>query len=476
MNRVTSYFVKFNAKLNRIVSKNNSFGDVYNALKTNKIKFNDKYDFEETKNKLEEFSKVLDKIISIIYAPHIEVSTSDIVVRSEQAGRLTRDSFFDTTRDTKLWKRKNHELTPEYVHTKENVDTIDNYENRFIALLISKISEEFEIIRSSMEFVSDSLEEHFETNGITFNEFSIFNSFKEFSYPYEGIFVKPSTSVSRINKLINKLSRRIKNIKGSEFYKITSKKRIPEAIMLTNVLLHDEKYNYCYRYYKNNYLFDSKEKFNFADAFYNYSLVSLFNYLAKSSLGRGTQNLKSNIDFDQNGRLHFKEIIFKKDVFSFFVKEDENGIIIEVHFLNESKYKKLKVGDNRIARFYLLPIFVVDEDNVNFVNERLLSLSKDYDNIILITMANYLHEYNNTITLSVFKNNHDVLFKNLFSSFTMLFFVDGEEYKFKCPVCGAKNVFQKENHYECSKCNASFSFIDIKGDEALWIKSLRRKF
>ena len=115
MNRVTSYFVKFNAKLNRIVSKNNFFGDVYNALKTNKIKFNDKYDFEETKNKLEEFSKVLDKIISIIYAPHIEVSTSDIVVRSEQAGRLTRDSFFDTTRDTKLWKRKNHELTPEYL-------------------------------------------------------------------------------------------------------------------------------------------------------------------------------------------------------------------------------------------------------------------------------------------------------------------------------------------------------------------------
>ena len=131
-------------------------------------------------------------------------------------------------------------------------------------------------------------------------------------------------------------------------------------------------------------------------------MVSLFNYLAKSSLGRGAQNLKSNINFDQNGRLHFKEIIFKKDVFSFFVKEDENGIIIEVHFLNESKYKKLKVGDNRIARFYLLPIFVVDEDNVNFVNERLLSLSKDYDNVILITMANYLHEYNNTITLSVF--------------------------------------------------------------------------
>ena len=136
MNKITTYFVNFTAKLNRIVSKNNSFGDVYKALKNNRIKFNDKYDFEETKKKLEEFNKVLDKVISIIYAPHIEVSTSEIVLRSEQAGRLSRESFFDTTRDTKLWKRKNHELTPEYVHTKENIDTIDNYENRFISLLL----------------------------------------------------------------------------------------------------------------------------------------------------------------------------------------------------------------------------------------------------------------------------------------------------------------------------------------------------
>ena len=476
MNKITTYFVNFTAKLNRIVSKNNSFGDVYKALKNNRIKFNDKYDFEETKKKLEEFNKVLDKVISIIYAPHIEVSTSEIVIRSEQAGRLSRESFFDTTRDTKLWKRKNHELTPEYVHTKENIDTIDNYENRFISLLVSKISDEFEIIRNSMEFVSDSLEEHFETSGITFNEYSIFNSFKEFSYPYEGIFVKPLTSVARINKLINRLNKRIKNIKGTTFYKITSKKKIADAIMLTNVLLHDEKYNYCYKYYKNNYLFENKESFDFNIAFKNYVKASLINYLVKSAVGRSGANLKSKVYLDETKNFHFNKIIFKKDIFSYFMSEDYDGVIVEVHFLNESKYTKLKVGDNRLARFYLLPVFSLDEDNKDYINERLLSLSKNYDNVILITMANYLHEYNNSICLSVFKSNHDILFKNLFSSFTMLFLVDSEEYKFKCPVCGAKNVYRKDDHFECSKCNSSFSFVDVKGEDALWIKSLRRKY
>ena len=68
MNKVSSYFIKFTAKLNQIVNKKQTFGVLYNALKTNKIKFNDRYDFEETKTKLEEFSKVLDKIISIIYS------------------------------------------------------------------------------------------------------------------------------------------------------------------------------------------------------------------------------------------------------------------------------------------------------------------------------------------------------------------------------------------------------------------------
>ena len=427
MNKITTYFVNFTAKLNRIVSKNNSFGDVYNALKNNRIKFNDKYDFEETKKKLEEFNKVLDKVISIIYAPHIEVSTSEIVLRSEQAGRLSRESFFDTTRDTKLWKRKNHEFIPEYVHTKENIDTIDNYENRFVSLLVSKISDEFEIIRNSMEFVSDSIEEHFETSGITFNEYSIFNSFKEFSYPYEGIFVKPLTSVARINKLINRLNKRIKNIKGTEFYRVTSKKKIADAIMPTNVLLHDEKYNYCYKYYKNNYLFENKESFDFNVAFKNYVKVSLINYLVKSAVGRSGANLKSKVYLDETKNFHFNKIIFKKDIFSYFMSEDDDGVIVEVHFLNESKYTKLKVGDNRLARFYLLPVFSLDEDNKDYINERLLSLSKNYDNVILITMANYLHEYNNSICLSVFKNNHDILFKNLFSSFTMLFLVDSEE-------------------------------------------------
>ena len=91
-------------------------------------------------------------------------------------------------------------------------------------------------------------------------------------------------------------------------------------------------------------------------------------------------------------------------------------------------------------------------------------------------MSNYLHEYNNVISLSVFKKNHETLFKNLFASFTMLFLADKEEYIDKCPVCGAKNVYQKEDHYECSNCNASYSFFKAHEDDALWIKSLRRKY
>lgn len=85
--------------------------------------------------------------------------------------------------------------------------------------------------------------------------------------------------------------------------------------MLTNVLLHDEKYNYCYKYYKNNYLFENKESFDFNIAFKNYVKASLINYLVKSSLGRSVTNFKSKTYLDETNNFHFNTIILKKIFF-----------------------------------------------------------------------------------------------------------------------------------------------------------------
>lgn len=477
MNKIANYFTKFDQQVKRTIRRDSTFGSLYNALKTNKIKLTEKYDYSEIKNKLDEFSRVLDKVISIIYRPHIEVSTSDIVLRSELAGNLSRDSFFDTTRDTKLWKRKNGEFSPEYVHTKENVDTIVNYENRFIAMLVSEIDDEFEILRNSIEFVNDSIEEKFETKSIGYGEHSIFNEFKEFSFPYEGIFVKPSSKVTAINKLIIKINRRLKNIKATEFFELNNEKKINDAIIPTNVLMHDQKYNYCYKYYRNNYLFVHEDNFSYESHFYNYMIVSLFSYLAHSRVGYSKKNMLSKVYFDENGELHFNPIKFKKGVFSYLIKEygNDRGVIIKTQYVEKVISKKRKSFKDD-ANYYLLPIFTLNEDSYKNIDHKILKLSKDYENVISITGANIIHDYNYVLTLSIFKENHNVLFKNLFASLNMLFIVDTDEYKYKCPICGSKNVYQNNMEYGCEICNANFSFVHFDNQEALWIKSFRRKY
>lgn len=480
MNKIANYYIKFNEKIEKTISKTHSFSSLYNALKMKRINFYERYNFDEIESRLIEFKKVLDKITSIVYSPHIEVTKEEAILRSEVSGNLSRDAFFDTTRDTKLWKQKGNEMSPEFVHTFLNTDTILNYENRFIALLLDKINEEFVILKNSMEFVGDSLEENFEVKGFGYSEHSIFNSFKDFSYPYEGIFVKPSSKVSSINKLIIRINKRIKNIKGTEFYLLNSRKKMDSVIMPTNVLLHDEKYNYCYRYYRTNYLITHKEDFSFETYFYNYIVASLFSYLTYRKVAYSKKNIAKEVKFDENKKLHFEEISFKKGIFSYSIREDEDedGVIIETTYHAPRVLVRGKAikQEKSSARYYILPVYTLDEDSLKLVDQKVLALAKKYDNVILVTSANIIHDYNYVMTLSLFKKNHEILFNNLFSSLSMLFVVDTDEYKYKCPVCGEKTVYQTNKGHECESCNAHFSFVKYQKEKALWIKSFRRKY
>lgn len=63
------------------------------------LKYFKTYNYEEEKEKIEEINKVLDKIISIIYRPHFHTDSNRVVLRSDQAGKLSHDLFTDTLRE-----------------------------------------------------------------------------------------------------------------------------------------------------------------------------------------------------------------------------------------------------------------------------------------------------------------------------------------------------------------------------------------
>ena len=106
MNKVSSYFIELNQTLAKVLNKESTLLSIFDAFKTKEFNLIEKYDYLETERKLEEFKGVLDKITSIIYSPHIKVSESEIILRSELSGHLSRESFFDTTKDINYGKRR----------------------------------------------------------------------------------------------------------------------------------------------------------------------------------------------------------------------------------------------------------------------------------------------------------------------------------------------------------------------------------
>lgn len=451
----------FNLTLKNSI-KNNSFEEFFNEISTLDMSF--AYDFEEIESKLIEYKNVLDKITSIIYKPHIKVSTNPIILRSETAPSLTPSSFLDTVKDTKLWKLKNDKYTPEYVHSFENIDVIDNYENRFIATLISLIADQFEILKNSISFINNSFEEHYFTKTTNFTKYGLYQNYKLFDYPYDTFFNEKHDNIDNLINKINKLNKKIKSIKGTEFYKVNSKIRLDnQNIIPTNVLIHDELYNYCFKFYKTNFKEKNIDKDLLSNFYFNYFVTSFLDYLKNKKLKINFK--KSLINLDQNLMLNFSNLKFKKDLLSFEISRSKdliNGIEVEV-----------VVKELDIKAKYLLVI----KEVLNELNDLSLDIYKNYDSVIFITMNNLIKKYQNVINYSPFdKNlNKDDVLDNLFKSFSLVYKVSSESYIKKCPICGEESINKNKDNYECLKCGAKYSLFNINKENLMWIKSIRRK-
>ena len=81
-------------------------------------------------------------------------------------------------KDSRLWKNKNGKMTPEHVHSLENIDTLDTYENRFISYLVTLIEQEIKDLLINVTPLVDSIEEIFEQSGISYGKTSILNSLR----------------------------------------------------------------------------------------------------------------------------------------------------------------------------------------------------------------------------------------------------------------------------------------------------------
>ncbi len=430
----------------------------YHALDL--LVYTESYHFDEEKNRLEDLKTVTDKILSILYHPAIHATTSEIVQRSELSGKLSHDSFSDTMRDPRLWKEKGDSMVPEYVHTVETIDNIDIYENRFLSLLIRELDEDISSTIEDMTPMVESLGEHYQSNLFTFGKYSPLRDMRKRYYPYSSFVLKGNGSKEELYNKAKKLKRRIRNMMGSEFYKITSKHPISKSVRPTNILIHDSLYSYCYKYYISHYKTGEMEERKRQILYFNYFFISFLHLLKNRKLLKEEEMI--DLSFSEEGLLTFSPFSIDHYPFALTLVEDKENLALKIDVVLHYDNK------DYVSSYYLLTRERYTEKNRN--NIHAIQERKE-GKFILVTGNNLVKDYDSVLTFSYHKEKNEELLDDLLSSLTILIQANKDVYSGLCPVCGKNHIHFDGNQYLCQDCHTSYVMDTLDSDNLLWILS-----
>lgn len=377
----------------------------------NKIKLESLQELYSEKNNefFDDVSFVLDAITSIIAKPHISNKTEDIILRSDIAGHISNEAFQMCYKEPSLWKEKDFEMVPEYVHHFQYTDNIKIYENIFIGMLIDLIDIEVNTFLEMYESLIPSIDETME--------------------------LREDKTIEELIQYAKKLDRRLRYIKGTNFYKEVSKESLRgHVITPTNILTKDRLYNYCFKFYKKFIQYTDYE--------------ALLNDLKKYYLVLIIKNFKERK----------------------FVLDEKTTDLSDVYFNTNDFNINVNIKDDYIK-------FTVEYKNIKSVTNIYIDLNEETKDLNLDGDFNYLLKIYNIKNLD---NNHLVfhnpkleqeLIDYIISESIKTYTGKKELYTTYCPVCKSKEIENKKNLYICSSCNSMYLFKD---KNTIWFKKIRR--
>ena len=431
------------------------------------LEYQTSYDCDAELIKAKLIRKMTDKIMAIIREPHIVATTNEIVTRAELAGHLSHESFAQTMRDPQLWREKEGSMAPESIHTIETVDTINIYENQFICMLLDVLEDEIKLLLSDIIPLVESLQDHFERTAKTFGTSSIFEAYANKKGPFEPFMLSNGDAHEELLMLCEKLSKRIKHLKATEFYKVASNKRFNRAVMPTNILLHDPRYNFCYKNYLTSFRND-KDPFAEDDLYYNY-VTALVCHALNAKEGWVIAN-QPKIAFGADRRLELQSLRIRKGNFSFYVRFDDenNGVEFKTAYLGG----KREGVEKRNVRYYWLLSHMYNEKNAKVVEAKLEELRKGYDDVILVTAKNAERKFGNVANLSYYRDNVGAVIDNMLTSMMMIFDVKTGLYDSQCPFCGGEDVLYSGSNYICGRCGSEYSIYHQTNRDLVWLTKI----
>lgn len=403
-------------KLNEIITNINNFKNNY----SDKVSMFENIDALEIENIQEVFyqndlnffddvSFIISVIASIINHPHLNNTGEDIIIRADLAGSISQESFQKVFKDPSLWKEKNLEMVPEYVHHYQYIDEIKTYENIFIGMIINVID----------------------------SNINSYGTFYAGLIPSLNVNTKEKLENDQIEKILDRidyLKRKILYIKSSNFYKEISKCDLKlKTIVPTNILIKDRLYNHCYKFYRKFIKYTEIENLeNDYEEYYFYNLLKILKE-------RNFVLVKEEKDI-----WHFNLEKFKVTL----KKLNNKGINLTINYMNKA------------TASHNLLIQINEDDNLIFDQT---ASSND-----IISIWNLKNEDGKILN----KDNmtpRNLINMWLDSKF-ILNQVQKSLYTRYCPICKNRGIMEEKHIYKCTTCGTTYVFVN---NDTIWFCKTR---
>lgn len=432
------YLKKTIEKLNKFAKEHRDFLDFFNDVD---VFLNTPLQEQSFKGDLEFFNElafVLSVITSIIKKPHIASKGEEIILRSELAPSLSNEMFQKTLRDSTIWTQEGLDMVPQYVYYYQHVDELKIYENIFITHLIDKIDTE---ITKYNDFYQSMIQTHDNTS----EELSLIDD-----YITQALFK------------LNLLTRKIKFIKASHFYKLIRKDaKNLRVVHPTNILMKDRLYNLCFKFYKKmiTYVDESEKTKDFRAYYYVHTIKAL------KELGFKLEYKDTYVNLKFDNAFQVSPLEFRNDEFiiNIYPEKKNHGLILEVKNKNVSRGRSISKN---------LLVF----DTKTKFDDLDLEDKDEYDSVEIASLWNFGYAYSDVKA---------VFDKHVTEQDIVKFWIESKLHNSKCsidlytkfcPSCKGTDVVEKKDSYYCEECHSKYVFYKkSKSNENLWFVRYRKK-
>lgn len=434
-----SYLKKAANKIRTYAKDYCQIQDFYQKLSTFEVASLQDLSFSRDIEFFSSVSSILSVIASICAHPYTLNKQEEVIVRSGTTNGLTEEAFRKTMTDSQLWKRHGREMIPEEVYYYQYYDELKTYENVFIVMLIDLISSELEKYRDFYLSILKAV-----NYGAT--QLNVENDQQELA-------------MDELLKTIHKVSK----IKGTLFYRTVSKAPFrPKTIVPTNILLRNQIYNACYKFYKTMTAYDdASEIANDLNSYYFFTIVK---ELKRRGMWLRTSSSKMLFDGKDIGIPD--ELEFSNAEFS-----------IKIARLSQPNAFRFEILDNEDEMSSAHVLVISGDDSFQDViepDESWNADSVDYISIwhsasfdggeIKVNLAEMLDEKG---MVSRFLDNHH-----------MVMFGSESLYSNYCPACRDQDVTFNEGRYRCGACHSVYKILSTKDEKhphKIVFTNLRRK-